>query len=576
MYAWFNEYEAFLKDKQITSADQIFNCDESGFPLQTGTSMKVCCDRQIRRNFQITSNSKTSITSLQCICANGTVIPPAILYPGVNFNPEYGIGFPKNFFLGFTKNGWMETSQFYAWLSNHFVKRIPPIRPVVLLIDGHASHIDYHTSLFCANNGIYLFRFPPHTSHALQPTDRGFFSVFKSNFSKEVAKFSLEHPGVTITKRTFPTIFSRAYDVSCSADTVKSSFRTTGIWPVDRLKVDHDLFNPSKVYTDAEPINFEVQRTFTNDINKIINNLDNAPDETVVPESTQSSSKVTELLQCSHQGNIAPLNTIPGGSKSAIEASPLKTSTPNTDNVHPVLRALRELEKVIGNKKHLYMNRHIEGYDVPEDSLYKAWRVLYQDWENIKESIRVQSFSDKSSFDENANIIINTILKYPSVERNPKSAKKKLEIPKHMTSEEALAILKLQDEEKRRVQLVKEANRQKKIAKSTTQTSKKSCQRKEKKTKTVQRKTTRQRKKPKILIEEDSSVETISMSEESEYENSEYEESDNICASCAEEFIEGELWLRCDNCSKWYHSGCTDQRKKNKKQLDCLESWRCC
>ena len=94
-----------------------------------------------------------------------------------------------------------------------------------------------------------------------------------------------------------------------------------------------------------------------------------------MPESTQSSSKVTELLQCSHQGNIAPLNTIPGGSKSAIEASPLKTSTPYTDNVHPVLRALRDIEKVIGNKKHLYMNRHIEGYDVPEDSLYKAWRV---------------------------------------------------------------------------------------------------------------------------------------------------------------------------------------------------------
>ena len=52
----------------------------------------------------------------QCICANGSVIPPAIIYPGLNFNPEYGIGFPSNFHLGFTKNGWMETSQFYGWL----------------------------------------------------------------------------------------------------------------------------------------------------------------------------------------------------------------------------------------------------------------------------------------------------------------------------------------------------------------------------------------------------------------------------------------------------------------------------
>ena len=79
--------------------------------MQTATSMKVC-DRTVRRNFQIASNNKTYITSLQCICANGTVVPPAVLLPGVNFNPEYGIGFAKNVYLAFTKNGWT-TAQFY-------------------------------------------------------------------------------------------------------------------------------------------------------------------------------------------------------------------------------------------------------------------------------------------------------------------------------------------------------------------------------------------------------------------------------------------------------------------------------
>ena len=156
VYAWFDEYERFLKEHDVLTEDQIYDCDESGFPIQTGTSMKVCCNRQVRRNFQISSNCKTSITTLQCNCANGSVIPPAIIYPGLNFNPEYGIGFPSNFYLGFTKNGWMETSQFYGWITNHFVKRIPPIRPIVLLIDGHGSHIDYHTSQFCSENSILV------------------------------------------------------------------------------------------------------------------------------------------------------------------------------------------------------------------------------------------------------------------------------------------------------------------------------------------------------------------------------------------------------------------------------------
>ena len=263
VYQWFNEFEEFLKEHNITSADQIFNCDESGFPLQAGSSMKVLCNKHSRRYFQITCSSKTSITTLQCICANGVVVPPAVLFPGVNFNCEYTIGFPTNFFVGFTKNGWMETSQFYAWLSNHFVKKIPPLRPIVLLVDGHGSHIDYYVSNFCMENQIHLFRLPPHTSHALQPTDRGFFGAFKHNFAKEVAKFTVQYPGVAITKRQLPTIFTNAYELSCKMDTVISSFRTTGIWPTNRLSVDHNLFNPANAYhenlSQNQDVSFHVE-----------------------------------------------------------------------------------------------------------------------------------------------------------------------------------------------------------------------------------------------------------------------------------------------------------------------------
>ena len=202
--------EKFCEGKSIRSSDQIYNCNESGFPLQTATSLKVCVDKHYRRNFQIAS--KVSITTLQCICANSNVVPPAVLFPVVNFTPEYSIGFPDNFYLGFTKNGWIETSQFYTWLTNHFVNYIPTLRPIVMLLDGHSSHIDFYVVEFCAANGILLFRLPPHSSHALQPADRGFFGSFKSNFSKEVTKFTMQYPGVSVTKQTFSGIFRKAYE----------------------------------------------------------------------------------------------------------------------------------------------------------------------------------------------------------------------------------------------------------------------------------------------------------------------------------------------------------------------------
>ena len=53
----------------------------------------------------------------------GNSDPLAVLFPRVKFNLEYSIGFPQNFYLGFTQNGWMDTKQFYAWIVNQFVKK---------------------------------------------------------------------------------------------------------------------------------------------------------------------------------------------------------------------------------------------------------------------------------------------------------------------------------------------------------------------------------------------------------------------------------------------------------------------
>ena len=186
VYVWFDGFKTFLKAKNIESADQIYNCDESGFPLQTSTSMKVCVDKRVRRNFQIASNSKTS---LQCICANGSVVPPCVLFPGKKFNPEYGISFPTNFILDLQRIVGRKHQNFTVGSLTSLLTAFH-LRHVVLLIDGH---IKYHVSQFCAENEILLLQLPPHTtSHAIQPTDRSYFATFKANFSKEVSKFTLE------------------------------------------------------------------------------------------------------------------------------------------------------------------------------------------------------------------------------------------------------------------------------------------------------------------------------------------------------------------------------------------------
>ncbi len=345
VYKWFDDFEKFLRDNKITVADQVYNCDESGFPLQTCSNKKVCVDKMTKRTFHLTSSSKTSITTLQCICANGAVVPPAVYFAGKSFNPEYSLGFPKNFYLGFSDSGWMETYHFFGWVSNHFVKRIPPIRPVLLLIDGHASHLDFHTTMFCKENQILLYRLPPHTSHDMQPADRGYFNVFKGEWRKECS--TVENPGIVVNKRTFSRVFVEAYERTARQDVVKSSFRCAGIWPVNRYAIDSSSFAPAKTFN---------KQGITAEVNHI---------RTPTNENDESQSVVST-------------------------SSPKKDQ--KKDDRHSTIKTLEAVVKTAGAAKiSLFEVRLQEGYDVNEDALYCAWKVLKE------KSIQLQAELDRAS-----------------------------------------------------------------------------------------------------------------------------------------------------------------------------------
>ena len=67
--------------------------------------------------------------------------------------------------------------------SNFFLENIPLSRPVVLIHDGHASHVSVELNELARANNIHLLFLPAHTSHILQPLDLGVFKSFNANFS---------------------------------------------------------------------------------------------------------------------------------------------------------------------------------------------------------------------------------------------------------------------------------------------------------------------------------------------------------------------------------------------------------
>lgn len=88
-----------------------------------------------------------------------------------------------------SERGWMETTLFYNWFKNVFLKHIGPERPVLLIYDGHVTHVSTKLIKLAPENEVTIMKLPPHTTHVLQPLDVAVFKSFKPKLDKELCKW---------------------------------------------------------------------------------------------------------------------------------------------------------------------------------------------------------------------------------------------------------------------------------------------------------------------------------------------------------------------------------------------------
>ena len=73
------------------------------------------------------------------------------------------------------------------------------MRPVVLILDNHETHLWLNTIDFVKENGVVMLTLPPHCSHKLQPLDVSVSGPFKTYYTQTFNDFVLNHPGQTIS-----------------------------------------------------------------------------------------------------------------------------------------------------------------------------------------------------------------------------------------------------------------------------------------------------------------------------------------------------------------------------------------
>ena len=237
-------------DQYNVDPRHIYNMDEKGFLIGILARMKRVFSRKryeeggIRQMIQ--DGNREWITTIACICADGTHLTPALIYQAVSGNiqdtwlQDFDPAIHKAFFAS-SPTGWTNNNLGLRWLEQVFnretkTKARQSYR--LLILDGHGSHVTMDFIKYCDDNRILLAVYPPHSTHTLQPLDVCMFKPLSSAYSAALADFMYKCQGLSsITKRDFFCLFNQAWQTSFKPKTILSAFEKCGLNPFDPQRV---------------------------------------------------------------------------------------------------------------------------------------------------------------------------------------------------------------------------------------------------------------------------------------------------------------------------------------------------
>ena len=197
--------------------------------------------------------SREFITLIASICADGSSIPPALIYKGESkdLQDSWLDDFDEHahrVFFASSKNGWSDDELGLEWLQRVFDRttkeKVTARDRRLLIVDGHSSHINMNFIEYADANRILLAVFPPHSTHRLQPLDIGLFSPLANYYSQAIDRLLNDSQGLLrLTKRDFFPCFWDAYQKAFSAKNVRSAWEKAGLYPLQPSRVIASITN---------------------------------------------------------------------------------------------------------------------------------------------------------------------------------------------------------------------------------------------------------------------------------------------------------------------------------------------
>lgn len=246
--SYYKELDSILKKYDlIEHPERIYNIDETGFQ-NVHSPPKVVAGHKGKPP-AVTSPRGATTTVISCGSAIGTALPPFFIFKGKRLMAELLEGSLPGTQATVSDSGWSNSLIFKKYLQEHFLKYAHRGEnaedPILIMYDGHASHVGQPVVEWARQHNIILMVIPPHTSHFLQPLDVGIFGPMKIAYNSACGEFLRAHPGQSITRYNICELICKAYSKVNTPSNLIAAFRRTGVCPLNKNVVSSSMLAPS-------------------------------------------------------------------------------------------------------------------------------------------------------------------------------------------------------------------------------------------------------------------------------------------------------------------------------------------
>ncbi|KAE9523029.1 hypothetical protein AGLY_016660 [Aphis glycines] len=245
IYGYFDLlWKTLVELNLIHRPDRVWNLDETSF-CHDPSKTKIVGGIGISTTRTTHGSGRDNTSVLMACSAIDQKGPPLIIFKGKSVWDKW-VGetsiFPGTTYAA-TTNGWMEKEVFYNYFEKSFIKSTNPTpeNPVLLIYDGHSSHVDLKLIDTAIKNNVTIMLLPPHSSHLLQPLDLAVFKSIKNEWDKILCSC-----GQKLPKSELPKIICNIW-TKLDSQIIKNGFRKSGIYPFNRTVVERSKFDPLKL-----------------------------------------------------------------------------------------------------------------------------------------------------------------------------------------------------------------------------------------------------------------------------------------------------------------------------------------